>query len=154
MIQMNNWKRPRLTRQERKLLRNCNNQERRHKPRKIQKAKIITWAIVDVRMQRQIDYILINQRFRVSVRFAETVTGWVGNVRQSRQRNVAQMNIALAIMKTTTLKKPHGQEQKRHMAFTECEKCQKTPTVFLNKPALHRGRNGASEKRKHPMGGN
>jgi len=110
-IPMNTWGRQRLTIQERDLLQNRNNQERGRKLGQIQKEKTITWESVDGRIQGQIDYILLNLRFRNSARFAQTSKGWGGSMHQSRKQNVAQGNIWLGLMKTTTLKTPQNQEQ-------------------------------------------
>ena len=98
MIQMNTWKRPRLTKKEKKILQNCNDQERGRKLEQIQHAKTITRTSADGWIQRQIEYILANQLSRSSVRFAQPVTGWKGNMQKSRQQNVAQMNICLELM--------------------------------------------------------
>jgi len=99
MIPTNTWKRPKLTREERKALQNCIKQEREHRLEPIHNTKALTWAGADGKIQRQIDYILINQRFGNSARLAQKIKGWKGYMQKSRHRNVVEMNICLKLMK-------------------------------------------------------
>ena len=64
--------------QKRQSLKNCTKQEQEHKIEQIKKTKALKWTSSGGKIQRQIDYILINQRYRNSVRLAQNIAGWGG----------------------------------------------------------------------------
>ena len=66
---------------------------------KIQQQKAITWTSLNNKIHRQIDYILINQRFRNCVRKAQTIDGWQANMQQDKQHKAIYMQICLKLAK-------------------------------------------------------
>jgi len=66
---MNTWKRPPLNKQEKTtLIQHIKKGTYGETLKQLQKQKIITWASISNKIERQIDYVVINRRFRNSVR--------------------------------------------------------------------------------------
>jgi len=100
LIPMNTWKRPNLTKEEKQYIKNpAQPGTTEQKLTKIQQQKTITWASLNNKINRQIDYILINQRFRNCIRKAQTITGWKANMLQEKQHNVIYMQICVKLMR-------------------------------------------------------
>ena len=59
-------------------------QEREEEIEEIQHGETVTWTSISGQRQRQIDYVLINQRFRNNVRMAKTISGWGANTQQEK----------------------------------------------------------------------
>jgi len=51
------------------------------------------------KIKRQIDYVVINRRFRNCVRTAQTITGRKANMQQTQQHNVIIMRICVKLAK-------------------------------------------------------
>lgn len=97
---MNTWKRPKLTQQEKEQLKKCSTPtEHKGKLQQIHKQKAITWTSINNKINRQIDYIVINQRFRNCVKRAQTITGWEANMQQEKQHNEIHMQLHLRLVK-------------------------------------------------------
>jgi len=86
---MNTWKRPQLTPQEKEQLKKyINTQERKQKLEQQYRNKAITRTSINNKINRQIDYVMIRQRFRNCVRKAQTIPGRKANTQQEKtQRN-------------------------------------------------------------------
>jgi len=83
LIPMNTWKRSKLIQQEKEQLKKCSTPtESKYILQQIHKQKAITWTSINNKINRQIDYIVINQRFRNSVKRTQTITGWKENMQQ------------------------------------------------------------------------
>ena len=102
MIPMNTWKRPQLNMQEKTQLKwRTEKRNIRRNTTKIHKQKAITWTSLNNKIHRQIDYTLINQRFRNNVKSAQTIDGWQANMQQDKQHKAICMQICLKLAKTT-----------------------------------------------------
>jgi len=65
------------------------------------KQKTSTWARINNKIKRQIDYIMINRRIRNCVKTTQTITGWKANMHQTQQQNVLYMRLCVKLVKTT-----------------------------------------------------
>jgi len=54
---------------------------------------LTTWTSPNGQQQRQIDYIMINHKYRNTVSRAWAIQGWKGNAQQQRQHTVIRMDI-------------------------------------------------------------
>jgi len=97
MIPMNTWKRAPLTKLEKQQIKQpldpIEQQKQTHKN------KTHTWIHPTGHMARQIDYIMVNNRYRNTDRRAWAEQGRRGNMNQQRQRAVIQMDIVPKHMK-------------------------------------------------------
>jgi len=57
-------------------------------------------------INRRIDYIAINRRYRNCIRHAQTITGWKANMQQDKKHNVIIMHICIKLMKNSRNSKP------------------------------------------------
>jgi len=90
MIPVNTWKRTPLTKQEK---RDPAKQRTWRNKKQIGNNNLNTWVIQNGQIQRQIDYIIINNRYRNMVTTTIEKQGWRGNMTQQRQHAVIKMDI-------------------------------------------------------------
>jgi len=94
---MNTWKRPRLEQKQKRAIRKTTSPELALK--EAQKERLITSRSPDGETARQIDYLMINRRYRNSARRAQTIAGWQENMAQQKQPSVIRMDICPKLMK-------------------------------------------------------
>jgi len=97
MIPMNTWKRTPLTKHEKREILRTNKPELLRK--QLLQNKTHTWTHPTGMTARQIDYIMINNKYRNTVKRAWAIHGWQGNMEQQRQHAVIRMDITLNLMK-------------------------------------------------------
>ena len=73
--------------------------------------KKINWTSTGGKTQRQIDYLMVNQKYRNAIRKAQIIPGWQANMAQ-QQHGVVQMDICLKLMKTTKITRETGKRIK------------------------------------------
>jgi len=98
LIPTNAWKMPKLTIGEKH---DYENTKKRRTPNKNYSNTQTERNHMDKHQQqdRQIDYVMINQRFRNSIRTAQSIPGWKANMHQGEQQNAIYMQICLKLMK-------------------------------------------------------
>ena len=69
-------------------------------------AGLTTWTSPDNKTARQIDYIMINHKYRNAIRKAYIVPGWRSNMGQQQQHGVPKMEICLRLMRKYKTKIP------------------------------------------------
>ena len=94
---MNTWQRPKFATEVKAQLKKRKGKEHQIKTKEIHKQKAITWTSIS-KINRQIDYIMINRRFRSSIRAAQTIQGWKANMQQWQQHNAIYMQICIKLM--------------------------------------------------------
>ena len=67
--------------------------------------------------KRQIDYILINQRFRNNVKSAQTVEGRQANMQQDKQHKTVRMQICLKLAKKITEKHQNPKQEQNNIQY-------------------------------------
>jgi len=97
MIPMNTRKRPKNTMQEKQRIKKAKTPAQTCL--EIQTEQLTTWISPEGKTARQIDYRAINQRYRNTVRKAQTIQGWQENMAQQKQHKVIQMDICLKLLK-------------------------------------------------------
>ena len=105
MIPMNTWKKAPLTKEEKQQIRQSTNKELHRN--EIELNNINTWTSPDGQVLGQIDYIMINNKYRNAVRKACAEQRWRGNMAQQRQHATIRMDIALKLVRNYH-KKPTG----------------------------------------------
>ena len=82
---------------------------------KINQDKLTTWISPDGKQQRQIDYILINHKYRNTVTRTRAIQEWRGNMQQQRQHAVIRMDITLKLLQN--YHKPYIRETGQHIQY-------------------------------------
>ena len=107
MIPANTWKQAPLATDEKEAIGKFHIQKKRRKSKK----NLNTWISPDGQVRRQIDYVMIDQTYRNTVRRACAIQGWRGNMAQQRQHATMRMDINL-ILVGNYHKKPHPETGK------------------------------------------
>merc|ERR1712114_18409 len=76
--------------------------------KQLQRQKAITWTSINNKIERQIDYVLINHRLRNSISKTQTIEGWRANMQKSNRRKVIHMQICITLAKNYR-KTRHGE---------------------------------------------
>jgi len=110
MIPTNTWKQPPLSPKAKQDIKQSQTpQETRQQ---IEYNDQNTWISPNGQIRRQVDYVLVNQRYRNTATRAVEKQGWVGNTAKRRQRAVIKMDIALRISRGYYEKYQEKQERK------------------------------------------
>ena len=89
-----------LTKEERRQIQNT--QDKQTIREQLLRDKTLTWIHPDGAMARQIDYIMVDNKYRNAVKRAWAEHGWRGNMEQHRRHAVIRVDITLNLMKNTT----------------------------------------------------
>ena len=97
MIPMNTWKRAPQTKGEKR--QKTNKPLTKLQEIELARNKLITWTSPDGKTKRQIDYLMVNQKYRNAIHKTNIIPGWQSNMMQQQQHGVIQMNICLKLMR-------------------------------------------------------
>ena len=112
---MNPWKRPTLINHEKYQLKNASPPEIDTPRQQININHQPKCRIPEGKTSRQIDYMLINHRYRNAIRKAQATPGWQANRAQRKQHIVIHMDICIKLMKQ--YKKGNPEETGKHILY-------------------------------------
>ena len=129
MIPMSTWEQAPLTKNAKGAIQKSAEPEELQK--QINQDNINTWTSPNGQTQRQIDYIMINQSYRNTVKRAWAIQSWRGIMAQQRQHATIQMDITLRLARKYHAKPPPetGKQRKYDLAkmWQEPRKLEKWP---------------------------
>jgi len=104
MLLANTWEKAPWAKEEKQTIKNSTRKE--PKRTTIEQNNINTWTSPDGQTQRQIDYIMINNKYRNTVRKSWTAQHWRGNMAQQRQHATIILEITLKMVRNYHKKSP------------------------------------------------
>jgi len=96
MMPVNTWGRPQLKKHDQQRI--AKKADAATILETIKQEQTTTWISPDGETHRQIDYIVINHKYRNTVTKAWTIPGWRANPMRQRQHSVICMTIALELL--------------------------------------------------------
>lgn len=145
MIPMTTWKQPELYKQD-KWKRQPDNTDRTQWEEQNREKYLTTWTSPGGKTNRQIDYIMINAKYRNMVRRAQSNIYWHANMNQNQQHRVQTMQLYYNAAKK--YKKPIPTETGKNLKY-DVKELRENPAKLTTAYEKHEKQNTSQNQQKH-----